>query len=512
MDWGNNGATTRRQFLALTAGVAALGGAVVPPVFAQGMARGGLNFTDYRNSDALALAAGIRRGDFTAQEVLNTAIARAADVNPTINAIVEPLYDYARRQIAQGLPEGPFTGVPFLLKDLGMYLAGTKTTQGSRFYADYVPDHTQTLVQRYLDAGLVMMGKSASPEFGGTATTESTLFGETRNPWDLTRTSGGSSGGSSAAVAAGILPIANASDGGGSIRIPAACCGLFGLKTSRGRTPLGPQSPFSMMSVAHCVSRSVRDSAALLDATAGQEHGATGGPLPPQGTFLQASGRDPSPLRIGLVTQPFTSSPVHSDCLAAVDNSAKLCEQLGHWVEPIELPVDPAQFYAATGKVMGVGNVVRIQQRERQLGRAVTEADLEPRTWRRYQMYKHVTGAEHLEAIQALHRIGRDMSQLHQSYDVILSPTMALPPLELGRLALTRSDKGYETDVLGFSAFTMLSNATGAPAMSVPLYWNAAGLPIGVMFAADYGREALLLSLAGQLERAAPWFDRVPSL
>lgn len=505
-------AVNRRQFVTLGAG---LGAAVATVASSRAMpmaAQGALSFDGYRSYDGLGLAAAIKRGDFSAQEVLAAALARAAEINPVINAIVEPLHDYARRQLAQGLPQSTFTGVPFLLKDLGIMLEGTRTTEGSRFYADQIADHTQTLVQRYLNAGLVMMGKSASPEFGGTTSTESVLFGQTRNPWDLEMTAGGSSGGAAAAVAAGILPMANATDGGGSIRIPASCCGLFGLKTSRGRTPHGPRAYFSMMSVGHCVSRSVRDSAALLDATAGPEPGSAGGPVPPTGTFLEAVSRLPRPLRIGLVTKPLAGSPVHQDCLDAVAAAAALCEQLGHRVEPVTLPVSPAEFYDATGKVMGVGNVIRIQRRERQLGRKVTEDDLEPRTWRRYQTNKALTGAQYQEAIQALHRIGRDMSVLHQQYDLLLSPTLALPPIPLGRLALTRLDEGYNQDVLAYSAFTMLANATGAPAMSVPLHWSDEGLPIGVMFSADFGEEALLLSLAGQLERTQPWFDRVPRL
>ncbi len=501
-------AVNRRQFVTLGAGLGALASVAGSSTLAE---QGALGFDEYRSYDGLGLAAAIRRGDFSAQEVLAAALGRSAEINPVINAIVEPLHDYARRQLTKGLPNSTFTGVPFLLKDLGIMLEGTRTTEGSRFYADQIADYTQTLVQRYLDAGLVIMGKSASPEFGGTTSTESVLFGQTRNPWDLEMTAGGSSGGAAAAVAAGILPLANATDGGGSIRIPAACCGLFGLKTSRGRTPNGPRAHFNMMSVGHCISRSVRDSAALLDVTAGPEPGSTGGPKGPATTFLDAVKRPPKSLRIGLCTKPLAGSPVHEDCLAAANEAAKLCERLGHHVETTTLPVDPGEFYGATGKVMGVGNVIRIQAREQQLGRKVTEADLEPRTWQRYQTSKHVSGADYAQALQTLHRIGRDMTLLHGKFDVLLSPTQALPPIPLGRLALTRLDKGYEADVLAFSAFTMLANATGAPAMTVPLYWNPDGLPIGVMFAADYAQEELLLSLAGQLEQAQPWFDRVPT-
>ena len=496
---------SRRNFIALSASAAVA--STLPLGFAVG-AQGGLRFSDYRQFDALGLAEAIRLGQFTAAEVLAAAIDRANAVNPIINAIVTPHYDYARQQLAGATGGGPFAGVPFLLKDLAMQLQGTVTSEGSRFYAGRVAKQTDTLVQRYLDAGLLMMGKSASPEFGGTTTTESILYGATRNPWDLEKTTGGSSGGAAAAVAADILPMANATDGGGSIRIPASCCGLFGLKPSRGRTPHGPNALTSLMSVNHCVSRSVRDSAALLDATAGMEPGAAGGPNPPVGSFLQASRTPPKSLRIGLLLSPISRSPVHSDCLTAANRAALLCESLGHRIEPLELPIAAGEFFHATGIIMAAGNVARVQLREKELGREVTEHDLEPLIYQRYRQALSHSAADYHAAVNTVHRIGRQMSLLHNQYDLILSPTLANPPLEIGRLALTRLDPGYLTDVLSYSAFTMLANATGAPAMSVPLEWSDAGLPVGVMFAADYGREALLLQLAGQLEQAQPWFAK----
>lgn len=502
-------AMSRRNFIALSATAAVA--SALPLSLAVG-AQGRLSFSDYRQFDALGLAEAVRLGQFTAAEVLEAAIARASAVNPAINAIVIPDYDYARQQLAAGVGDGPFAGVPFLLKDLGMYLRGTITSEGSQFYAGRVAKQNSTLVQRYLDAGLMMMGKSASPEFGGTTTTESTLYGATRNPWDLSKTTGGSSGGAAAAVAAGILPMANATDGGGSIRIPASCCGLFGLKPSRGRTPHGPSSLTSLMSVNHCVSRSVRDSAALLDATAGMEPGAAGGPNAPIGSFLQASQTPPKKLRIGLLLTPITRSPVHSDCLDAANHTAALCESLGHRVEPIELPIDAGEFFHATGIIMAAGNVARVQLREKELGREVTEEDLEPLIYQRYRKALNNTAADYYAAVDTVHRIGRQMSLLHNQYDLLLSPTLANPPLEIGRLALTRLDQGYLMDVLSYSAFTMLANATGAPAMSVPLYWSSQGLPIGVMFSGDYGHEELLLQLAGQLEQAQPWFSKVANI
>ncbi|WP_116367518.1 amidase [Parahaliea mediterranea] len=471
-----------------------------------------LNPAEYRALDALALAALVRKGEVSAAEVLEVAIARAQALNPRLNCIVETLYERARQRVKAPLPDGPFTGVPFLLKDLGMMLEGTVTTGGSRFYRDAVAGYTSTVVERYQRAGLVIFGKSASPEFGGTGTTESLLFGDTHNPWNLAHSPGGSSGGSAAAVAAGILPLANATDGGGSIRIPASCCALFGLKPSRGRTPHGPRQLSSTLAVTHAVSRSVRDSAALLDATAGPEPGQTTIAPGSNGGFLDAARRAPGALRIGLLTRPVTHTPVHPECIAAVEATARLCEQLGHHVEPIELPIDPREFFTGFGAVMAAGLLDRVQSREQALGRQVTEQDLEPITWQMYQNARGNSALDLHRAHQILGRAARQVALLQDAFDLILSPTLATPPARLGELSLNQPYPSYEKAAVNVSAFTSLYNATGQPAMSLPLHWSPAGLPVGVMFAGRYGEEALLFQLAGQLEEAAPWFDRVPVL
>mgnify|MGYP001812625104 CR=1 FL=1 len=491
----------------------ALGAVGAAPLASFG-AGTGMRFDEYRSHDGLALAGLVRKGEISPAEVLELAIARANAVNPSINCMAEELYDRARQQVKAGggLPRGPFTGVPFLLKDLAMALEGTVTTQGSRFFKDWVADYTSTVVSRYQRAGLVIMGKSTSPEFGGTATTESILFGDTRNPWNLAHSAGGSSGGSAAAVAAGILPLANATDGGGSIRIPASCCGLFGMKTSRGRVPHGPHKLRSTMSVIHAVTRSVRDSAALLDVTAGPEPGQTLIAPPPDGLYLEAVSRPPGELRIGMVKTPLYRGPVDAQCIEAVEKAARLCESLGHKVDEIELPVDPREFYWATGKVMAVGTVQRVRGREKELGRKVTEDDLEPLIWQRYQANQSLTGEELAEARDLLGKISRQIAMLQHTYDILLSPTMAKPPVEIGKLSLNQAREPYEREAVSSSSFTMLFNATGQPAMSVPLHWTPANLPVGVMFAARYGDETTLYQLAGQLEAAAPWFDRVPEL
>ena len=501
--------TTRREIIKHGFTIAAAAG--MAPAF--GLSRGaGLSFQEYRSHDALGLAQLVNKGEVSAMELLEIAIARSKAVDPTVNCVVEELFDYARTTVKAGLPQGPFTGVPFMLKDLGTALKATVTTNGSLFYKDARMDYSSTVVDRYQRAGLVIFGKTASPEFGGTPTTESILFGDTRNPWDLSRSAGGSSGGSAAAVAAGILPLANGTDGGGSIRIPASCCGLFGMKPSRGRVPSGPQELSSIMSVIHAVSRSVRDSAALLDASRGPEPGQTTIAPFPEGNYLDAVARVPKGLRIGLIVTPLTHSPVDPECVEATANAARLCEKLGHHVQEITLPVDPRDFFASTRIIMGTGTVMRVRNREQQLGRKVTENDLEPIIWQRYQDSRAYT-AEQLERAQlGVEKAARQMALLQQDYDILLSPTLATPPVKLGKLSLNQDNATYEKEAISTSAFTMLYNATGQPAMSVPLHWTPDGLPVGVMFAGRYGEEALLFQLAGQLEQASPWFDKLPPL
>ena len=500
---------SRRRLLKYGASVAAAAGTSPLWAFSGGSA---LSFTEYRALDGLGLAQLVARGEVSPMELLDIAIARASAVNPVINCVVEELYDHGREIIRAGLPVGPFTGVPFMLKDLGMALQGTVTTNGSRFFRDARMDYTSTVVERYQKAGLVIFGKTASPEFGGTGTTESMLFGDTRNPWNLERTTGGSSGGSAAAVAAGILPIANATDGGGSIRIPASCCGLFGMKPSRGRVPSGPKNLSFVMSVIHAVSRSVRDSAALLDASRGPEPGQTTVAPAPAGSYLEAVGRAPGALKIGLVTTPITHSPVHPECAGAAAAAARLCESMGHHVEEVTLPIDPREFFASTRVIMGVGTVMRVTNRERALGRQATENDLEPIIWKRFQDSRSYTAEQLYAARRGVEKAARQMALLQQDYDVLLSPTLATPPVELGKLSLNQDNAAYEKEAINISAFTMLFNATGQPAMSVPLHWTPDGLPVGVMFAGRYGEEGLLFQLAGQLEQASPWFDNLPPL
>jgi amidase/6-aminohexanoate-cyclic-dimer hydrolase len=468
---------------------------------------------EYASYDALGLAERVARGEVEPRELLDAALARAAATNPTLNAIVVPMEDEARRAIEAGLPDGPLRGVPYLLKDLGTPYAGVRLTNGCRLFEDFVPDHDSELVARYKRAGLVTFGRSASPEFGSTATTESALFGATRNPWDLERTPGGSSGGAAAAVAAGILPAANASDGGGSIRIPASCCGLFGMKPTRGRNPAGPDvgEGWSGMSAVHVVSRSVRDSAALLDATAGPDVGAPYWAVPPERPYLEEVGAPPRRLRIAWQTRSFNGAPVHADCTAAAEETAKLCAKLGHTVEEACLEVDAEVLRRAAGTIISANLRATLDDRARALGRDLSPDDVEPVTWRMAEDGRSTGAAEYARAVRVVHATGRVVARYFESWDAILSPTLGTPPPRLGVLSLSNPDvKEFATGLAGMTAFTQLMNVAGNPAMSVPLHWSAGGMPIGVQLAAPYGDEATLFRLAGQLEEARPWADRRP--
>ena len=450
------------------------------------------------------------------EEVLEAAIERVEAVDGTINAVVYKMYDEARKTIADGLPDGPFAGVPFMLKDLGVLYAGAPTTGGSRLFADFVPDHDSTIVERHRAAGLVIMGKTNSPELGICATTEPELHGPTRNPWRTDRSAGGSSGGSAAAVAAGMLPMAHATDGGGSIRIPAANCGLFGLKPTRARTPAGPDhgEGGGGMSTGHCVSISVRDSAALLDATHGPAPGDPYGAPPPDRPYLAEVGADPGRLRIALMTTTLSGSAIDPACVAAAEATAKLCAELGHSVEPAMPTIDEAMLRANWRVIIGCNLFNALSLRAAALGRDLRRGDVEPITWAWAQECRAVSGPQYALAIQAMHRTGRQLASFFANYDVVLSTTMAKPPIPLGQMDMTSGDLDdyYDRLLMDEIPFTPLFNQSGCPAMSVPLHWTDDGLPIGLHFGAPYGAEATLFRLAAQLEEASPWADRRPPL
>jgi amidase len=470
----------------------------------------------FAHLDATAQAELVRRKDVKPIELVESAITRIERLNPQLNAVVTPMYELAREVALGAQPDGPFTGVPFLLKDLCAEYAGVAVTEGSAFLAGhYVADHDSELVARYKRAGLIVLGKTNTPELGILPTTEPRLFGPTRNPWDPSRSTGGSSGGSAAAVAAGLTPMAHANDGGGSIRIPASCCGLFGLKPTRGRNPLGPVygDVFSGLVAEHAVTRTVRDSAALLDATAGPDVGAPYWPPAPVRPFLAEVGASPGRLRIAFTTTPTDGGPVHPDCVRATQDAAALCASLGHEVEEAAPALDDVALTAAFITVWSAGCAWSIDDWARRCGRTPAPELFEPLTWALASMGRSATAADYLLAVQDLQRQAREVGRFFLRYDVWLTPTLAEPPLPLGSFDSTPDDplNGLRR-AAAFVPFTPIVNVTGQPAASIPLSWNAEGLPIGAHFIARYGDEATLFRLAAQLEAARPWVSRRPPL
>jgi amidase/6-aminohexanoate-cyclic-dimer hydrolase len=399
------------------------------------------------------------------------------------------------------------------LKDLGAHYAGAVTSLGSAFFKDFVVDHDSEITTRLRRAGLVIFGKTNTPEMGLAASTEPRAFGPTRNPWNLAHSAGGSSGGSAAAVAGGMVPMAHATDGGGSIRIPASCCGLFGLKPTRARNPMGPDAGegWGGASVGHAVTRTVRDSAALLDATSGPDVGDPYWAPPPARPFLDEVGRDPGRLRIALTTAPWNGTPVDPECSEAARAAARLCERLGHRIEEATPDIDVKALGEANLIVIG-GNVrAGLEARAAALGRELSADDVERVTWLRAAEGHTARAADYARSIGVMHRTGRVVARFFTRYDVLLSPTMCQPPYALGVLdMMTDNLDAYTRAVLGAVGFTSLFNTAGAPAMSVPLAWSTSGLPLGVQFAAPFGDEASLLRLAAQLEAEQPWAARRP--
>jgi amidase len=465
--------------------------------------------------DATAQADLVRRGEVKPIELVDAAIQRIQAVNPKLNAVVTPMFEEARA-IAQGeLPRGPFTGVPFLLKDLLASYKGVRMTFGSAFSGGFVPDHDSELVSRLKRAGLIVVGKTNTPEFGILPTTEPALFGAARNPWDTGRTTGGSSGGSAAAVAAGLVPMGHANDGGGSIRIPASCCGLFGMKPTRGRNPLGPDfgDMYSGLICEHAVTRSVRDSAALLDATSGPDVGDPYFAPAPARPFQQEVGANPGKLRIAFTTTAATGVPVHLDCIHAVHDAVKLCEELGHSVTEAAPSVNAERLMDSFMTLWSAGCKWTVDGFARGADKAVTAETVEPLTFALYEMGARRSSSDYLLALQKVQKTSRKVARFFEDYDVWLTPTLAQPPLPLGSF-----DSPVEDPMRGmkksaeFAPFTAICNLTGQPAMSVPLFWNGEGLPIGTHFAGRFGDEATLFRLASQLEAARPWAGRRPAV
>jgi amidase len=470
-------------------------------------------FKEYANYDGVGLAELVRKREVKASELLDEAIARTEAVDPQLNAVVVRHYDYAQRQIENGLPAGPFTGVPFLLKDLE-FLEGTRTTSGSSIYRDHIAGFTTTLARRFLDAGLAIFGKTSTPEFGLMPTTESRLFGPTRNPWNLDHSSGGSSGGAGAAVAARIVPVAHASDGGGSIRIPASASGVFGMKPTRARNPVGPErgENWSGFSCGHVLSISVRDSAAMLDAVHGPEPTSLYRAPRPERPFSEEVGRDPGRLRIAFTDRSPYGDAIDPEIAAVVRDVASFMARLGHDVEECapRLAVDPAIVMAA---IVSANTGLAVRLAEQQFGRPMTDRDIEILTLAMARNGGEATAIDYTAAQLGAFKVSRGLADFFETCEVFLSPTLCAPPLRLGELKPMSPDLSHIPPILRrYMPGTSMFNMSGQPAMSVPLAWNAAGLPLGMMFAARFGEEATLFRLAAQLEQERPWKKRIPPI
>jgi amidase len=475
-----------------------------------------MKLSEYVAFDGLGLAELVRKREVSPTELLVTALSAVEQVNPRLNAVVDVFRAEAEAEVRAGLPPGPFAGVPFLIKDLGLTYAGKPTTMGSRLFAHSVAPADSELMARYRQAGLVTIGKTNVPELGLAYTTEPVLFGLCRNPWDLARSPGGSSGGSAAAVAARVVPLAHGNDAGGSIRVPASACGLFGFKPTRGRIPTGPlvgETVFGLSSE-HALTRSVRDSAALLDATAGADVGPPYLAPDPARPFLVEVSTPPGRLRIGVSEEAGSGVSVAEECRQAVRRAAALCEELGHTVVPARPELDWPRFRMVFDGLLAALAVQLLDVVAPHFGLHPDAGNVETGTRAMAAHGRAMSAAELATALAMRDMFARGLGQLFTKLDVLLTPTMAQPPLPLGALGLNEpglSASQLLDRQLAFAPFTGLFNLTGTPAMNVPLYESAEGLPIGVQFAAPFAADATLFRLAGQLEQAAPWAKRKPA-
>lgn len=472
---------------------------------------------DYDDCDATTLARRVADGETTPDALLDAALARAAALNPALNALVLLQEKAARAAIAAGLPPGPLRGVPFLLKDLGAEAVTFPSHNGSRLLRDTRYPRDSALYVRLRDAGLVTFGRTTAPEFGiGPATEAAVYGGPTRNPWDLSRTAGGSSGGAGAAVASGIVPAAHGSDGGGSVRIPASNCGLFGFKATRGRFPDGPYAGegWAGMAIDGFLTRSVRDAAALMDACAGPDLGAPYHAPPLREGYGAALARPPRRLRVALCATTFEGLPVHPECRAAAKEAARLLGALGHEVAEARPAADHAGMMRAWTDIVACGTALSV--RAALAGRPLREDDVEGVTRGAIAHARGLSGADYLAAVGRIHDYGRAMADFMADWDILLSPTLAEPPARVGRFSHATEDYlGFRTGpegVFAYSPFCAAFNASGQPAASVPLHWTPEGLPVGVHLAARFGEDETLIALCRSLEEARPWFSRRPPL
>ena len=472
-------------------------------------------FAEYEQYDALGLAELVRRKEVTPDELLDAAIARVEARNPAINAVVMKLYDHAHQAIAAGLPDGPLRGVPYLMKDLTSPVAGVRMTRGSRFFADTAPASADSEhVARLKRAGLVIFGRTNTCELGLSLTCEPQLHGPTRNPWNLAHISGGSSGGAAAAVAARMLPMAHASDGFGSIRAPAACCGVVGLKPTRARNTFSPFAGEGLggVSTEHAVTLSIRDSAALLDATRGAGSGDPYVAPPPAGPYLKEVAANPGKLKIAWTTAAPNGAAVDAQCLRLLASTVQLCIDLGHQVEQRD-PVIERAAVVPTFLTLAAANTVVNLAGHPSAGRPPREGEVERITWLTAKMGETISAPDYVRATQTAHRLGRQMAAFHADWDVLLTPGLSSAAVKLGWLDMMMDDlEEYWRRVFDFSPFTVWFNLTGQPGLMLPLGQSTNGLPLAVQLVGRYGDEATLIRLGAQLEAAQPWMGRKPAL
>lgn len=492
------------------------------------------SFPEYSQYDGLGLAQLVARKQVTPCELVEEAIARTEQHNPQINAIIYKLYDQARAAASGPLPDGPFKGVPFLLKDLHSQIMGIPISFGTRTLRDVPSPFDAEMTIRYRRAGLIPVGRTNTPEFGILPYTEPEAFGPTRNPWNLALSAGGSSGGSAAAVAARIVPMADASDGGGSIRTPASCCGVFGLKPTRARTPTGPYDGelWRGFAIQHAVTRSVRDSAALLDCVSGPDAGALYYAPPVERPFLSEVTREPGCLRIAFTAKPLLGHEVHADCLAGLDVTVRLLEGLGHELFEAGLVFDRKKLSMAFLLSIAAETAVWMRSTTIAAGRKFNLDDFEPATSALYLLASASSATDYAQALHDLQLVARQVAPFFEKCDVLLTPSLAAPPFPIGSLQpksfektairlLSKINGGklmLASGIVDKNAdhtfdwipYAPIWNVTGQPAMSVPLYWNDEGIPIGMHFTGRFGDEGTLFRLAGQLERAQPWFECAP--
>lgn len=473
-----------------------------------------MSFPEYADYDGLGLAELVKKGEVTQLELIDAAIERSERHNGTLNAIVYKAYDEARAKAKGDLPDGPFKGVPFLIKDLGTEVKGWPRTSGSKFVANVVDNHDSELVKRFRSAGTVLFGKTNTPEYGITGTTESRLLGPCRNPWDPSRISGGSSGGAASAVGAGIVPLAHASDGLGSIRIPAACCGLVGMKVTRDRNPQGPHDFDRAIgfSVDHVVSRTVRDSAAMLDATGYPEPASPYAPPPKERPYMEEITKSPGKLRIAWSSETPSGKPIHPEIQAALEKTADFLEKLGHEVRPRGLGIDYRELYRAQGAVSGSNFAAGMMRRIAEMGREPNEDELEPLTWAGFKGGQRLTGAQAMWGWQQLRLMNRQVLSVFEEVDVYLCPVLGQLQPEIGHLGPDQEPRELNRKQGQVFPFTPPFNFTGQPSLSLPLWQSESGLPIGMMFTGRYADEATLFRLAAQLEKDLPWKDRRPQV